>query len=128
MKKQLSLEKSKNKLELINIFELKQKLTGGMMKNFNKLNFETRFKELETKKFYRVTSIDFDEKVVTGIAIGGKEEKLFPMEKVRLSAFTRFYDRKNRKIFENMLVIAKLEDSSLLGSVINTRGIWCIYD
>lgn len=98
------------------------------MKNFNKLNFEIRFKELETKKFYRVTSIDFDEKVVTGIAIGGKEEKLFPMEKVRLSAFTRFYDRKNRKIFENMLVIAKLEDSSLLGSVINTRGIWCIYD
>lgn len=48
------------------------------MKNFNKLNFETRFKELETKKFYRVTSIDFDEKVVTGIALGGKEEKLFP--------------------------------------------------
>lgn len=27
-----------------------------------------------------------------------------------------------------MLVLAKLEDSSLLGSVINTRGIWCIYD
>ena len=93
------------------------------MKNFNKLNFETRFKELETKKFYRVTSIDFDEKVVTGIAIGGKEEKLFPMEKVRLSAFTRFYDKRNRKIFGNMLVIANLENDSILGSVINSRGV-----
>lgn len=98
------------------------------MKNFNELNFETRFKELETKKFYRVTSIDFDEKVVTGTSIVGKEEKLFPMEKVRLSAFTRFYDRKNRKIFENMLVIANLENDSILGSVINSRGVWYIYD
>ena len=97
MKKQLSLEKSKNKLELINIFKLKQKLTGGMMKNFNKLNFETRFKELETKKFYKVASIDFDEKVVTGTSIVGKEKKLFPIEKVRLSSFTRHYDKKNKK-------------------------------
>lgn len=99
--------------------------------NFNELNFEIRFKNIKTKETYRAITIDFNKKLILGYSLKTNKKKSFSFNEIRISAFTRMYDSKKNKIFENDLVIVSLKDlpiKSIIGSVVNSKGNWIIFD
>lgn len=97
--------------------------------NLNELNFELRFKNLKTKEIYRALSVNFKKKKISGESLSRKKRKgNFSFKEVRISAFTRVYDTTKNKVFENDLVVVTLPGETRIGSVINSKGNWFIFD
>lgn len=97
--------------------------------NLNELNFELRFKNLKTKEIYRALSVNFKKKKISGESLSRKKRKgNFSFKEVRISAFTRVYDITKNKVFENDLVVVTLPKETRIGSVINSKGSWFIFD